>query len=679
MTRSRLVARLALAEGPKGPLVRRSSSPASSSCGPVMAKGVEDTRSTATPAGLAQRGRRRPGRFGVTVDEFHGARRQRRALAAGDDDALHPRHQAVRGRPGPARPAVAVPDASGARPSSAGRRWAPAPRDDGPDAATESSCARPSSAPGRCRRTGRGVRREGDPGGQGPHVLDRPGARVRRGGRRRSCAACSTTARSWREVEAFVERLRPAVGGDAARPEARAADDARRGRHLPGHRAADLSLVDPDNRRPVDSGARRGRLADAGAAADAELRRRRDCAAAAPRAPRARSSPARRTAARRPGRGPRLQPAGRGGHGRADPRGARRARRLGRRRRRPARGPVARVARAAATRTGRCGWRTCSPTCRSRCSTGRDRALPGVQASGGGAGQPHDDAPRLGPRQASRSSSRSRRARHAMTARRRLVAGRRARAGRAPTTPSSSTAASPGPTRAAPGSRTASTARRRSSTTTPSRGPTALARPAAAGRRPLRAARRDVHARGHVRRRRSSGSTTSSSSGSTPSSCCRATPSPARGAGATTGSPGTPSTTRTAARTGSSASSTPATRAGSASSWTSSTTTSGRPATTCRSSGPYLTEAHTTPWGPAVNLDRPGLRRGPPLHRRQRPDVAARLPRRRAAARRRARPRRRARRRTCSRSWRSRSRRSAPSWASRCGSSPRATSTTRGW
>ena len=82
--------------------------------------------------------------------------------------------------------------------------------------------------------------------------------------------------------------------------------------------------------------------------------------------------------------------------------------------------------------------------------------------------------------------------------------------------------------------------------------------------------------------------------------------------------------------------------AASASSWTSSTTTSDRPATTCRSSGRTSPRPTRRPWGPAVNLDQPGSDAGAPLRPRQRADVAARLPRRRAAARRRARLRRRA-------------------------------------
>ena len=86
-----------------------------------------------------------------------------------------------------------------------------------------------------------------------------------------------------------------------------------------------------------------------------------------------------------------------------------------------------------------------------------------------------------------------------------------------------------------------------------------------------------------------------------------------------------------------SGSSTPATRAGSASCSTSSTTTSGPAGNYLPRFGPYFTERHHTPWGAAVNLDDAGrdeVRRwivDNALH------VAARLPRRRAAAGRRAR------------------------------------------
>ena len=99
---------------------------------------------------------------------------------------------------------------------------------------------------------------------------------------------------------------------------------------------------------------------------------------------------------------------------------------------------------------------------------------------------------------------------------------------------------------------------------------------------------------------------------------------------------------------------------------TSSTTTSARPARTRRCSRPYLRRAAPTPWGALDQPGRPALRRGPPLHHRQRADVAARLPRRRAAPGRRARAGRPRARSTCSSSSRSRSRRCRRTWAGRC-------------
>ncbi len=98
--------------------------------------------------------------------------------------------------------------------------------------------------------------------------------------------------------------------------------------------------------------------------------------------------------------------------------------------------------------------------------------------------------------------------------------------------------------------------------------------------------------------------------------------------------------------------------AGSASASTSSTTTSARRATTSRSSGRTSPTPTPRPWGPAVNLDGPGSRRGAPVGHRQRAALVPRLPRRRAAARRRARAARRLARRTCSPSWPTRSPRS---------------------
>ena len=63
----------------------------------------------------------------------------------------------------------------------------------------------------------------------------------------------------------------------------------------------------------------------------------------------------------------------------------------------------------------------------------------------------------------------------------------------------------------------------------------------------------------------------------------------------------------------------------SASSSTSSTTTSVPSGAASPSSGRTSADRCRTPWGAPVNLDGPGLRRGAPLHPRQRRDVAARL------------------------------------------------------
>ena len=82
-----------------------------------------------------------------------------------------------------------------------------------------------------------------------------------------------------------------------------------------------------------------------------------------------------------------------------------------------------------------------------------------------------------------------------------------------------------------------------------------------------------------------------------------------------------------------------ATASRSASTW--STTTSARTGTTSARSGPTSPTTTHTPWGQALNLDGRRQRRGTPLGARQRAAVAARLPRRRAAARRGARAARR--------------------------------------
>jgi (1->4)-alpha-D-glucan 1-alpha-D-glucosylmutase len=72
-----LVGRLALAEGPTGPAAQEFVTRFQQTCGPVMAKGVEDTAfyRYLRLSGLNEVGGD-PGRFGLPVEEFHAACRQ---------------------------------------------------------------------------------------------------------------------------------------------------------------------------------------------------------------------------------------------------------------------------------------------------------------------------------------------------------------------------------------------------------------------------------------------------------------------------------------------------------------------------------------------------------------------------------------------------------------------------
>ena len=194
-----------------------------------------------------------------------------------------------------------------------------------------------------------------------------------------------------------------------------------------------------------------------------------------------------------------------------------------------------------------------------------------------------------------------------------VVAGPRpsAQRGTPSTTPSASTAATPDPTRAARGSHAASTRRAAPSTRRHTAWGDGDWRGTRDGRgvlrrRRLRAARGHVHAGGHLRRR-----------GGPPRPPRRARRRPRRGHArrgvrrhlglglrrrAAVCRPRTP----TAARRPSSASSTRATHAASGWGSTSSTTTSARRGNYLAEFGPYFTDAHHTPWGPAVNLDGEG-------------------------------------------------------------------------
>ncbi len=207
-----------------------------------MAKGVEDTAfyrwfrlSSLNEVGGD------PEHFGVSPEEFHAfAARLNRALAEDDDHAVHPRHQAIRGRPGPARCAVraacclgrggpGVAAAVRGPPEPVARRQhgvpvlADAVRHLGRRTAARRTGCRPT-----CRR--RSARPSGTP----------PGPR-RTTEYEQAVAAFATAVladdavlESVRRFAAQADRVRP---GGHARPEARPADDARRTGRLPGQRS----------------------------------------------------------------------------------------------------------------------------------------------------------------------------------------------------------------------------------------------------------------------------------------------------------------------------------------------------------------------------------------------------------------------------------------------------------
>ena len=86
-------------------------------CGPVMAKGIEDTAfyRWARMTGANEVGGH-PSHLSIGADDFHDfAARQLVDVAVDDDDADDPRHQALRGRPGPAHDPRRVAPRSGRR------------------------------------------------------------------------------------------------------------------------------------------------------------------------------------------------------------------------------------------------------------------------------------------------------------------------------------------------------------------------------------------------------------------------------------------------------------------------------------------------------------------------------------------------------------------------------------
>ena len=210
-----------------------------------MAKGVEDT--------AFYRWHRLVALNEVGGDPTHvrrparGVPRLRRPAAAGlaghDDDAVHPRHQALRGRPGAAGRPVRAHRRSGPRRSARWteqalpaplRRGLPGPGDRVPDLAdarrhlgtAAADRRRPAAARTWPRRPAR------------PSATPRGPARtrLRRGGRRRSPRPCWPTRRCSGDVARFGALLDPAGPGHRPGPEAGAADHAGRPRRLPGLR-----------------------------------------------------------------------------------------------------------------------------------------------------------------------------------------------------------------------------------------------------------------------------------------------------------------------------------------------------------------------------------------------------------------------------------------------------------
>ena len=235
-----------------------------------MAKGIEDTAFYRWHrlVALNEVGGD-PARFGVSPEEFHAfAERLQADWPADHDDAVHPRHQALGGRAGPAGRAGRAARASGPQPCARGGR---------------------PSRPGDQRRTPAteylfwqtlvGTWRDG------PLSAERLVQLPAEGGPRGEAAA-----RRWTEPDAAYERAVTgfARGGAGRRGPCspRSARSARGWPGRPGSRCSarscvqltmpgvpdvyqgtelvDLSLVDPDNRRPVDFAGRRAAAGPAG-------------------------------------------------------------------------------------------------------------------------------------------------------------------------------------------------------------------------------------------------------------------------------------------------------------------------------------------------------------------------------------------------------------------------------
>ena len=227
--------------------------------GATMAKGTEDTAfyRYARFIALNEVGAD-AGEFGIGLDDFHALQaRTPAAAAAVDDVAVHPRHQARRGRPGPAGGA------------GRGRRGVGALRRRVPGAIRHPQprlrlLPRPDAGRG---RTGRGpgpparVRGEGDAGGEpGDRAGPRSTRRTRAPSRRRSTSRTTTPGSGMPGSGccALVEQpgWSNALGQKLVQLTMPGIPDVYQGTEL-----WEDSLVDPDNRRPVDFSLRRALLA----------------------------------------------------------------------------------------------------------------------------------------------------------------------------------------------------------------------------------------------------------------------------------------------------------------------------------------------------------------------------------------------------------------------------------
>jgi (1->4)-alpha-D-glucan 1-alpha-D-glucosylmutase len=257
-----VVRRLVLAEGPHGPAAREFVTRFQQTCGPVMAKGVEDTAfyRYLRLSALNEVGGD-PGAFGTSVDEFHTACREMQAEWPLSMTTLST-HDTKRSEDVRAR--LVLLSQCPVEWGETVTRWAAMAaghrRPAGPDHATEQLVWQTLV-------------------GAWPLPADRAVAYVEKATRE---AKAQT---SWvdpvpafdeavagfvravlgdeeicREVEAFVERLAPAWRATALAQKAVQLTMPGVADTYQGTELWDLSLVDPDNRRPVDYAARRALL-----------------------------------------------------------------------------------------------------------------------------------------------------------------------------------------------------------------------------------------------------------------------------------------------------------------------------------------------------------------------------------------------------------------------------------